>query len=338
MKELRTDLLTLGFVESRGVEFAFAGLLPKARNPHCCHYICVHCAVYLRARMGEWKAKVRCTRYITNLFEVNASALPTLSTTTLRRAFTVFSHVPCSDLAIASDSLFKMLKRKRAASPSPLTQTPATEVPLISSVPTSSEHGVKRRKLHSPPLDGRPCGWGIPPVSSEDGVDEDDVMGDDSPNPWATASEASLSGAGEYKAVNSLLHDLHAEQQHRRLMSPSSHSSSSSPGSFSSHDWPSPVPLEPPAGKLNVMPSPCPNSIQDASLPEKYWQGLHASEPKNTLYCGDDVSVYNRYEESNRSAWFPLNISLSFSTALSLRFLGTVFLERRRDLSGSVGS
>jgi len=210
-----------------------------------------------------------------------------------------------------------MLKRQRASSPSPPTQIPATEVPLISPISTSSEHGVKRRKLYSPPLNG-PQGWGISPMPSEDVVDEDDVMGGDSPNPWATASEPSLSGAGDYKAVNSLLHDLHAEHQHRRLMSPSSHSSSSSPGSCFSHDWPSSVLQGPPAGKLNVIPNPCPNSIQDTSLTEKYWQGPHANKTTNTLYCGDDVSVYDRYGESNR-------------------FLGTVFLERRRDLSTSAG-
>jgi hypothetical protein len=56
MWELRTDLLSPGFVESRGVELAFAGLFSKASNPHRCHYICVHCAVRLRARIGKWKA------------------------------------------------------------------------------------------------------------------------------------------------------------------------------------------------------------------------------------------------------------------------------------------
>jgi hypothetical protein len=193
-----------------------------------------------------------------------------------------------------------MLKRQRASSPSPFTQTPATEVPLISSVPTSSEHGVKRRRLLAPPLDGRFRGWNIQPVLSEDEVEEDDIMEDDSPNRWATTTEPSLSGAGEYKVVNSLLHDLHAEQQHRRLMSPSSHSSSSSPGAFASHGWPSSTPQEPPPGKLNVMPIPSPNPIQV----EKYRQGLHSSETKDKLFCEDDVSVYNRYEETNRSAWF----------------------------------
>lgn len=194
-----------------------------------------------------------------------------------------------------------MLKRQRASSPSPLTQTPATEVPLISSVPTSSEHGAKRRRLLTPLLDGRPRGWGILPVPSEDEVEEDDIMEDDSPSPWPTATEPSLSGAGEYKAANSLLHDLHAEQQHRRLMSPLSHSSPSTLGLFSSHGWPSSTPQEPPtAGRQKVMPIPCPNPIQDMPLTEKYRQSLHATETSDKLYCDDDVSVYNRYGETNR--------------------------------------
>jgi hypothetical protein len=195
-----------------------------------------------------------------------------------------------------------MLKRQRASSPSPLTQNPPTEVPLISSVPTSSEHGVKRRRLHTPPLDGRLRGWDILPVPSEDEAEEDDIMEDDSPSPWATATDPSLSGPGEYKAANSLLHDLHAEQQHRRLMSPSSHPSPSSPGPFSSHGWPSCTPQEPPAAeKLKGMPIPSPNPIQDMPLAEKYRQSLHVSETKDKLFCDDDVSVYNRYGDANRS-------------------------------------
>jgi hypothetical protein len=216
---------------------------------------------------------------------------PFLTTPPLRRAFT---PLWCSRDRIQHFPA-EMLKRQRASSPSPLSQAPATEVPLISSVPTSSEHGVKRRRIHSPPLNERSR---VLPVPSEDEVDEDDIMGDDSPNPWATASEPSLGAAGEYKAANSLLHDLHAEQQHRRLMSPSSHSSSS----FSSPGWPSSAPQEPPAGKHSFVPNPHPNFIQDLPLSEKYRQGLHASETKDMLYCSDDVSVYDRYGETNRSA------------------------------------
>lgn len=227
----------------------------------------------------------------------------------------------------------EMLKRQRASSPSPVTPVPATEVPLISSAPTSSEHGVKRRRMLTPPSDGRSRVWDTLPVPPEDDVDEDDIMGDGSPTPWATASEPSSSGTGEYKAVNSLLHDLHAEQQHRRLMSPSSHSSSSSPGPFGSHGWPSSAPQEPPAGKLNCEPYPYPSPIQDVPLVEKYPQGLLASETKNRVYCGDDVSVYDRYEETNKLALVSSRHFTLIHHYPSPRLLGLVFLERRRGLS-----
>ncbi|KAI0005488.1 hypothetical protein BJV74DRAFT_880735 [Russula compacta] len=204
-----------------------------------------------------------------------------------------------------------MLKRQRASSPSPLAQATATEVPLISSDPSSSEHGAKRRKILVPPLDERSRGRGPRPVPLEDEADEDDIMEDGPPNPWATTIEPSLGGAGEYKAVNSLLHDLHAEQQHRRLMSFSSLSSSSL-GSFSPHGWSSITPQQPLAGKPNLSSHPDPSFIQDALLVEKYRRDIHASETMNGLYCEDDVSVYD---------WF----------------LGLVFLERRRSLSTSDG-
>lgn len=243
-----------------------------------------------------------------NLPILKVTRNPTTPRTALAaKALTVLSLPCCSSRhrnnAVHQTLSSEMLKRQRASSPSPLTRTPTTEVPLISSLPTSSEHGVKRRRLLTPPLDRRSRGWGIPPVPSEDEVEDDDIMEDDPPNPWVTTTtEPSLIGAGEYKAVNSLLHDLHAEQQHRRLMSPSSHSSSSSPGSFSSRGWPSSAPQEPPAGKLNAIPIPYQNLIQDAPLAEKYRRGLRASETKDNLFCDDDVSMHDRYGETNRSA------------------------------------
>lgn len=213
-----------------------------------------------------------------------------------------------------------MLKRQRASSPSPLAQATATEVPLISSDPSSSEHGAKRRKILVPPLDER----GPWPVPLEDEADEDDIMEDGPSNPWATTSEPSLGGAGEYKAVNSLLHDLHAEQQHRRLM-PSSSLSSSSLGSFSLHGWPSITPQQPLAGKPNLSSHPDPSLIQDGLLVEKYRQDIHASETKDGLYCEDDVSVYDWYEETNRSVGYFLTSHRHSLPASSLGSWGWSF-------------
>jgi len=188
------------------------------------------------------------------------------------------------------------------------------EVPLPSSDPTSSEHGAKRRRILAPSLDGASRGWGQLPIPSDDETDNDDRMGDDTLNFWPSPStaERSLGGASEYKTANSLLHDLHAEQQHRRLMSLSLHSSPSSPRPFS-QGWSSLNPQQPPAGKPHLAP----HLYQDVQLAGKYQQDVRINEAMNRVSDGD-AGVYDWYEETNR-------------------FLGSAFLERRRDLS-SVGS
>ena len=209
-----------------------------------------------------------------------------------------------------------MLKRQRASSPSPLTQATAMELPLHPHDPTSSEHGAKRRRMLAPPLDGPSRGWDMPPVPLDGELDEDDVMGEGASTPWATMGKRGIEGADEYKTVNTLLHDLHAEQQHRRLMSPSSHSSSSSsPGPFSYHGL-SPPPRQPPTGKFGSMSHPSPNPAQDILLSEKHRQDAHASEAMNGPCGTDNVSVYDLYEAKNRSVWSPLDISHSPITPL----------------------
>jgi len=209
-----------------------------------------------------------------------------------------------------------MLKRQRASSPSPLTQVTAMELPLHSHDPTPSEHGAKRRRMLAPPLDEPPRDCGMLPVPLGDELDEDDMMDDCASTLWATVGKRGIEGAGEYKTANSLLHDLHAEQQHRRLMYPSSHSSpSSSPGPFPCHR------LSPsPTGKFGSAPHPSPNLAQDIPLSEKHRQDAHASEAMDGPCGTDDVSVYDWYEEKNRSVWFLLDISRSPITALYTGF------------------
>jgi hypothetical protein len=229
-----------------------------------------------------------------------------------------------------------MLKRQRASSPLPLTQATAMELSLLSLDPPSSEHGAKRRRILTPPLDGPSHGRGLPPVLPVDDVDEDDTMNDGTPRLWGTVVQQSLECASEYKMVNSLLHDLHAEQQHRRLMSLSPHPSSSSPGP-SYHGWSPSTPGQLPIVKPSFAPNAYPNSIEDVPLSEKYRQDAHPSEAMSGSCCADDVSVYDLYEETNRLVRFLLRFR-TLITALSSRYLGSVFLERRRDLSTSVGS
>jgi len=208
-----------------------------------------------------------------------------------------------------------MLKRQRASSPSPLTQATAMEPPLLSTDPTSSEHGAKRRRILAPPLYGPSRGLDSLPVLLDDEADEDDVMDDFAPNLWTSAGKRGTQDASQYKAVNSLLHDLHAEQQHRRLMSPSLHSSSSSPGPFPYHGWSPSTPRPSPTEKLSLPSHSSPNFAEDVGLFEKYRQGVHASEAMSGLCCADDVNAYDWYEETNRLVWFPLDISQSLITA-----------------------
>ncbi|KAI9445436.1 hypothetical protein H4582DRAFT_921450 [Lactarius indigo] len=189
-----------------------------------------------------------------------------------------------------------MLKRQRASSPSPLTQATIPESPPISSDPASSKHGAKRRRIFAPSLDGPSRGWSGSSVAFGDEEDEDDIIVDGH-TLTPTLRESILESAGAYKMVNSLLHDLHAEQQHRRIASSAANSDPQF-APFSSHGWSSPVPL---TGKPNFVVHPVPQDILVTGV-------------KNRLQFEEGVSVYERYEETNR-------------------YLGSVFLERRRDLS-----
>lgn len=196
-----------------------------------------------------------------------------------------------------------MLKRQRASSPLPAAHATIPESLPISSDP-SSNHGVKRRRIFAPSLDGSSRGWGGSPVVSGDEEDEDDIIMDGrTPTPQPNFCESSLESAGAYKLANSLLHDLHAEQQHRRMMSSAADPDLQSASCFS-HGWSSPVLLAT-GGKPSFVMHPVPQDV--------FTNGV-----KDRPRCGEDVSVYERYEERNR-------------------YLGSVVLERRRDISTSGG-
>lgn len=187
-----------------------------------------------------------------------------------------------------------MLKRQRPSSPLPVAHATLPESLPISSDP-SSNHDVKRRRIFAPSLDGSSRGWGGSSVASGDEEDEDDIIMDGrSPTPQPNPLQSSLESAGAYKLANSLLHDLHAEQQHRRMMSSASNLNLNGPNPQSapcfSHDWSSPVLL---ARKPSFVIHPVPQDVLTAGV-------------KNRPRCEEDVSVYERYEERNRYAYFSL--------------------------------
>ena len=214
-----------------------------------------------------------------------------------------------------------MLKRQRASSPLPLAHAQATipESLPISSDP-SSIHEVKRRRIFAPSLDGSSRGWGVSPVPSEDEEDEDDIiMGGRTPTPQPNLRESGLESAGAYKLANSLLHDLHAEQQHRRLMSSAANPDLQS-ASFYPHGWSSPIPL---ARKPSFVMHPVSQDVPTTGV-------------KDRPRYEEDVSVYERYEERNRYGCFSFLATVIDIHHPVFRYLGSVVLERRRDLSAFV--
>jgi hypothetical protein len=215
-----------------------------------------------------------------------------------------------------------MLKRQRASSPLPLAQSTVPESLPISSDP-SSNHGAKRRRIFAPSLDGSSRGWGGFPLASADEEDEDDILMDDrTPTPQPNFHESSMESAGAYKMANSLLHDLHAEQQHRRMMSSAAANPDLQSASFFSHGWSSSSSISL-ARKPGFVMHPVPQDVLTAGV-------------KNRLRCEEDVSVYERYEERNRYDCFSFLVRYSLAFITAFRYLGSVVLERRRDLSAFV--
>ena len=296
--KLGAHLLSFSFVETRNIELPFSGLFPKARDSHCRHNICVHnvqCDVLYGSDLGTssgrcrvvWRqrpcnlALVMLRNYTFTKASVSRAAPNphhSFIASSLTSRFQPQDLHPALSLALP-EPLFaiEMLKRQRASSPLPLAQATIPESP-----PISSDHGVKRRRIFAPSLDGPSRGWGGSSVASGDEEDDDDTTMDGRTlTTRRNLHESSPESAGPYKIVNSLLHDLHAEQQHRRLVA-SPHPPSAP---FSSHGWSSPVPL-PVARKPSFVMHPAPQDVL---------AGVKSRPP-----CEEDVSVYERYEETNR--------------------------------------
>lgn len=129
------------------------------------------------------------TPYVT-LFKEHAHGWrnPLQRSLSFLRFFAQNSHI-CAVASITITSLNpKMLKRQRASSPLPVAHATIPESLPISSDP-SSNHGVKRRRIFAPSLDGSSRGWGGCSVVSGDEEDEDDIIMDGrSPTPNPTYS------------------------------------------------------------------------------------------------------------------------------------------------------
>ncbi|KAI0757217.1 hypothetical protein C8Q80DRAFT_1265172 [Daedaleopsis nitida] len=202
-----------------------------------------------------------------------------------------------------------MLKRQRSIpsfAPDPY-ETPDPAIDIL------EERVAKRRRQYATHAQGMDKGKAVWRPGESDG--EEDLEDDERAVRMAPTEQAQrLEQAGEYKNVNTLLHDLHAEQRHRVLFS------SSSPPTHWTHDQPRHVPqfaqpfaspdklpLVPPAdGPLPVVP---PVHEQPRPLPS-----FTISIPSKDASIVDHVEVKRvtqRYEDTNR-------------------FLGSLFLSRRR--------
>ncbi|KAI0336033.1 hypothetical protein GY45DRAFT_1430212 [Cubamyces sp. BRFM 1775] len=200
-----------------------------------------------------------------------------------------------------------MLKRQRS-SPSFVPESPyaATPEPAIDVF----ERVAKRRRQFAPPLDRTSHNsWAM-----DDTDGEEDVEGEESSAGRQATSDPErgqrMNQAGEYRNVNSLLHDLHAEQRHRMLFSSSL---SQSHLSMLHHTEPPYVAASadktlPALSSNNLPTAPPPHEIRKAP------SSFTISIPSKDAAMVDHVEVQRvieRYEDTNR-------------------YLGSVFLNRRR--------
>jgi len=222
-----------------------------------------------------------------------------------------------------------MLKRQRPVSPPPT----FSSVPLVIADPPVDfmERNSKRRRTLPPVLDGASRGWAqAPPLSINNVEDEDDedYISDDeieniAPNFSINYSltQQQPDDRAEYTSTNSFLRELHVLQQRRLLSSLLPPSSSASSSSFlygsNSKDVQSSNILSysgyPPRTK-GLPPQPrVPSHMPPtpiAKLSQQQSHGLPIDEIHN---------VTEHYEGTNK-------------------FLGSLFLSRRRVLGSSPGS
>jgi len=191
-----------------------------------------------------------------------------------------------------------MLKRQRPVSPSPI--SPDYPMDLDSSLLTCH----KRRKTLSP---SQPSDPQFKPIhthsQSEDESDLDDPLFNDSHHVTRRRDVQDVPSSSEYKAVNSLLRDLHALHQHRLIFSqPSLRPVLSSPH----HNRPAAI-LSTPRSRSAL-------GLELSSPSELFRQDM-ADATQKSLGSHEDYgeNIGGRYEGVNR-------------------VLGSLFLTRRRQL------
>lgn len=224
-----------------------------------------------------------------------------------------------------------MLKRQRS-SPSFVPDTPyaATPEPAIDAF----ERVAKRRRQIAP-LRARAATHGNSSWGRDDTDGEEDVEGDEHPADQAESSEQAqrMEQAGEYRNVNTLLHDLHAEQRHRILFtstSPDFHLSSPHQHIHPEHPYRHHF-----AAPDKTAPALSHDDSQISAHHDihKHTPSFTISIPTKDADVVDHVEVQRvtqRYEDANR---YVCSIHDNASRVDNLhydRLLGSVFLHRRR--------
>lgn len=218
-----------------------------------------------------------------------------------------------------------MLKRQRSVPsfvPDPYPPTdPAIEM---------FEERVAKRRRHAQSTDKGKTPW----LPGESDGEEDAEYSEQATGRSAPSEQARRLGqAGEYKHVNTLLHDLHAEQRHRMLFS------SSSPPIHQpfAHYHPRHLPeLAYPSSSLDKLAATVPVHGPPAADPtelHRHMPSFTISIPIKDASTVDHVEVQRvteRYEESNRCVncgTFSFNLTSDYGPH---RLLGSLFLNRRR--------
>ncbi len=197
-----------------------------------------------------------------------------------------------------------------------------------------SERVVKRMRHFPPPqTQFRAPDKGKSPWRGGESDGEEDVDVDEQAPGRSASSEhyQRLQHAGEYKHVNTLLHDLHAEQRHRML--------------FSTTSPPTQLPLMSHARIDTDHPFPCaPNKLTPAA--PAYLQPQHESHrnspsftisiPSKDPCVVDHIEIQRvtqQYEDTNRYVCIASE-QLFQAHHPDIRFLGALFLNRRRQCDG----
>ncbi|EPQ60920.1 hypothetical protein GLOTRDRAFT_113424 [Gloeophyllum trabeum ATCC 11539] len=182
-----------------------------------------------------------------------------------------------------------MLKRAR-----PITPPPPPEEPLIPSSSDYSQRDMKRRRTAAPSLDGPSRGWA--PLDADSGDEDDEVDEWQLDDNDGRTAEYSRETSERYRASNTLLHDLHAEYQHRLLFMPSpSQHSRSDMQSYPPHPSITSCPAKQDVLRLSDRPI----MVERNGHLHRH-TNLDIQGEKEGIDTAEGLRVKERYEESNR--------------------------------------